>query len=259
MPIAAALAAVIDLICVIHIVRTNRPQYWIYVVLAVPILGALCYVLFEAIPNTPGAQKAQRKIDRALKDISRAIAPDAELAKRIAEVESCGSIENKIKLAEECLESGHAEEARRLYAQCLVGAYAADPNLKLGLVKAEFAANDLVSAKASAERLLADHPGYKTGEVKLALARIHELQGEINAAEGYYAEAMRAYPGEAARYYYAMMLKSLGRAEQARSLFETIVENADRATALYRDQEAAWIKGARRELSAPPIPPRQGA
>ncbi len=250
MPIAAALAAVIDLICIVHIVRTNRPQHWIYIVIAVPILGALCYVLFEAIPNTPGAHKIQRKIDAALKDVSRALAPDAELAKRIADVETCGSHDNKVKLAEECLDRGHPDDARRLYQNCLVGAYAADPNLKFGLLKAEFAAGDMAAARAEADRLLAEHPGFKTADIKLAIARIHESLGETNAAEGYYAEIVPNHPGEAARYYYAMLLKSLGRTEQARGLFQTILDNAARATSVYRDQEAAWIKGARRELSA---------
>lgn len=250
MPIAAALAAVIDIFCILHIVRTDRPQHWIYVVLAVPILGALCYVLFEAIPNTAGAHKVQRKIDKALKDVARTLSPEAELARRIAEAEACGSIANMIKLAEECLETGHADDARRLFERCITGPYAADPNLKLGLLKAEFATDDRAAARATAEGLLAEHPGFKPGEVKLALARIHEFNGETAAAEGRYVEAMSANSGESARYYYAMMLKSLGRTEQAKLLFQEIVDNAARASGLYREQEVAWIKAARRELGA---------
>ncbi len=250
MPFAAAIVAVVDVLFVLHVVRTGRPRWWIYVILAAPVIGSLCYVLFEVIPNAPGAARAQRKVDAALQTLSRSLNPDKELARRIAEAGACGSIDNRVKLAEECLATGHAAEARDLVRQCLTGAYAEDPNLKYALLQAEYGAGDHAAAKITAERLLVEHPGYRTGDVKLALARIAEWAGEDNAAEGLYSEIVDTYPGEAARFHYGLMLKRLGRTERARELFEQILVNGSRATALYRDQEGAWIKAARRELAA---------
>ncbi len=249
MPILAALTAVIVILTIIHVAKTGRPQWWIYIVLFAPVVGSLAYLLFEVIPNTRGAVRAQRTVDQALKGVSRALAPDAELAKRIAEVEACGSIDNKIKLAQECLATGHADEARELVKQCLAGTYGNDPNLKYMLLQADYGAGDHTAAKANAECLLRDHPGYRTGDVKLALARIAEWAGELNAAEGYYSEIVDSYPGEAARFHYGVMLKRLGRTDRARELFEKILANAKRATEVYRDQEGTWIKAARRELT----------
>jgi hypothetical protein len=249
MPIIAAVTTVVGILFVLHAVHTGRPRWWIFVILAAPVLGPLCYVLFEVIPNTSGVQRAQRSVDAALKQVSRTLAPDAELAARVAEVERCGSVKNMTDLAEECVQTGRPEEACRLYRACLAGPYRDDPNIKFGLLQAEFAAGDHPGARSTAEDLLAGHPGYKSSEVKLALARMHELAGELHAAEGLYDDIVATYPGEAARYHYAVLLKAQGRSEQAKAQLETILANSARASALYRDQEKAWIKAARRELS----------
>src|SRR5688572_23074634 len=115
MPIIAALATAVSILFVLHAVRTGRPRWWIFVILAAPVLGPLCYVLFEIIPGTPGVHRAQRSVDAALKHISRTLAPDAALAARIVEVERCGSVQNKLALAKECLESGRPQEAAQIY------------------------------------------------------------------------------------------------------------------------------------------------
>jgi hypothetical protein len=250
MPIIAAIAGAVSILFVLHVVQTGRPRWWILVILAAPVLGPLCYVLFEVIPGTPGAHRAQRSVDAALKRVSRTLAPDAELQRRIDELERCESVQNKLKLANECMESGRPHDAARIYRDCLAGVYRDDPTIQYSLLEALIVADEREGARRTAEHLLAQHPGFREPEVRFALARVHEREGDANAAEGIYHQIVPHYPGEAARYHYARLLWSRGRVEQAKALLATILANAERSSALYRDKERAWIKAARRDLAA---------
>jgi hypothetical protein len=61
-------------------------------------------------------------------------------------------------------------------------------------------------------------------------------------------EALRdRYVGFEARYRHALLLKRLGRADDAATLFGEIVRNAKRSTL---DSEQEWVKLARRESQA---------
>src|SRR5207247_21744 len=87
------------------------------------------------------------------------------------------------------------------------------------------------------------------GAVRLVLARALERSGGVNAAEGDYADAVKVFRGEEARYRYAAMLKSLGQTERANVLYREVVRNAERSPRFYQDAQSDWIKAAKRDLA----------
>jgi len=92
--------------------------------------------------------------------------------------------------------------------------------------------------------------GFKDGDVRLLLARALERSGDVSAAEGAYAEALKVFRGEEARYRYAAMLKSLGQTERANVLYREVINNAERSPRFYQDAQSDWIKAAKRDLAA---------
>jgi len=42
-----ALACLLQLLCIIHVVRTGREQFWIYIIIFVPIAGGVAYLLAD--------------------------------------------------------------------------------------------------------------------------------------------------------------------------------------------------------------------
>ena len=69
--------------------------------------GIKCVEVFPGSREHRNARKAARKIAKALQ-------PDADLKRRIEELEICGSADNRIALAQECMDHRMFSEAIRL-------------------------------------------------------------------------------------------------------------------------------------------------
>lgn len=53
------IVAALDLCCAVHAVRTGRPLYWVFIILAFPVLGAAAYVVAELLPEDLPAAAAR--------------------------------------------------------------------------------------------------------------------------------------------------------------------------------------------------------
>jgi len=249
MPLLGAIVLLIQFCFAYHALKSGRPYWWIFVIMAFPVMGCVIYYFVEVFPRTRESAKAERAINKAVSNLSRAIDPEKELRQRVSEAELNPSIDNKISLARECVVSNMPGEAVKLYRSCLAGSFARDPNMRFGLLEAELAAGEYTAAKATAEVLLRENAGFKDGDVRLLLARALERSGDVNAAEGAYAEAVKTFRGEEARYRYGAMLKSLGQIERANVFFREIIKNAERTPRFYQDAQSDWIKAAKRDLA----------
>jgi hypothetical protein len=244
MPLVLALNVFIQLCFVVHAYRSGAPRYWVFVILAFPVAGCLASYLrvFPASREAVGARRAAR-------NLARAFDPHKDLRVRMDELEVCGSIDNRVALAEECLAAGLTEEAVTLYRSTLAGAYEDDPHLRFGLARAlvEQAAWD--DAADAVERLRRDHPCHKPNETRLLYARVLEGRGETTSALAEYRELAPAFVGLEARCRYGELLDRLERRDEARAVFDAAVAQAKR-NASPVESEARWSKLARDRLGA---------
>ena len=105
--IVAALQLGLDAFCCWHIWKTGRPYWWMFVVIGFPVFGAVGYLLFEVLPSAG----AHHHVKRVIKHFD----PGADFRARLAEVERCGSIANKLALADECINIAQFDDAIRIY------------------------------------------------------------------------------------------------------------------------------------------------
>jgi len=243
-PIIIVLTVVIQAFFIFHVFRTGRPYWWAFIILSFPIAGCLIYYFVEVFPSS----REHRSARKAVRDIAKTIRPDAELAQRAAELEICGSIENKLSLAFECEQSSMYEEAASLYRSCLAGMYANDPKILYSLARALFLSHRHANAKARLNQLQLDHPEYKPLEIKLLLARALEAEGDVGATQTY-EELIPVFPGFEAKYRYGLHLKSMGLSKQANGVFEEIIEHA-RNYKIKHVEEMQWVSAAKQSLSA---------
>jgi hypothetical protein len=237
------LTAIVQLCFVVHAVRTGRPYYWALIILSFPVIGCVAYYFMEVFPNS----REHRSARRAAANLARTLKPDAEFKRRLEEVETCGSVDNKTALAEECLRLGFAEEAVRLYQGCLAGPHADDAQVLFGLVRAQFAAEQFPQAAAALTRLRVGRPGFKPEEVRLLHARILEATGRDAEAQREYEELIEVYVGLEAKVRYAQLLRRLGYETQSNALFQGVVDYARRAR-IAHEAELEWVKVARRGI-----------
>ena len=242
MPVLIILSVAVQAFFIFHVFRTGRPYWWAYVILAFPFGGSLIYYFVEIFPNS----REERKARKAVRGIVRSIKPDAELQRRTEELEICGSMDNKMALAEECESVGMFGEAARLYRSCLAGAYANDPQLLFRLAAAELMREELNETTSLLQRLESEHPTYKPLEVKLLRARLLE-KTDASAALRLYEELVPVFSGLEAKCRYAALLRELGQEAQARSLFEEVVQHAKRFN-IQHESEQEWVRYARAGL-----------
>jgi hypothetical protein len=76
-----------------------------------------------------------------------------------------------------------------------------------------------------------------------------EAQGKVAEALGEYEALAPVYPGQEARYRYAMLLREAGRDADARAIFQEICQAGEFAPRHVRRIQGEWYTLARRQLA----------
>ena len=218
-----------------HAMRTGRGGMWVTIIIVFPVVGCLAYYFMEVFPQS----REQRALRRQVRDIAKALNPDGELKRRTEELAQTDTIENRSRLADECLERGMFDEAIRLYDGCLDGPYANDASLLFGCARARFYNGQMSQAGEILARLAQSHPRYRPEETALLRARVDEAIGDTHKALEGYAALRDRYVGFEAKYRYAQLLQRTGRDAEAQALYAFIVKNARRSAL---ESERQWVK-----------------
>lgn len=239
------LSILLQIACCVHVVRTGRPMYWIFILLVFSYLAVLIYFIAEIVPdlrNGPGARRVVRKMkDR--------IDPDRQKREANRHFGLSDTQANRRRLAEESLRSGDYTQAAELYQGALKGLYATDPDLMLGLAKAQFGLGQSQQARGTLDALIATNPQYRSSEGHLLYARAVEDSGDMQAALHEYETVAKGYPGEEARARYGLLLLRNGDVHKAGDVFKEILARSDAAPKYYQREQRDWIETAKRELA----------
>ena len=244
MPILGALVLLIQFCFAYHVLKTGRPYWWMFIIMAFPVMGCVIYYFVEVFPGS----REHRKALRTARAIARAVQPDAELKKRVEDLAICGSLDNRMALAAECMSHRMFGEAARLYESCLEGAYANDGAILFGLARAAVESGDWRKAEEALGRLKSAAPKLRALEARLLQARVHEGVGEYDAALAVYREILPAFVGLEARYRYGRLLLRVGRQEAAMGVFDEVVRHAKRFASSIEDEEQ-WAQAARQAIA----------
>jgi hypothetical protein len=244
MPIVGAVVLLIQFCFVFHALRSGRPYWWVFIIMGFPVMGCVIYYFVEVFPGS----REHRKARKAARALARALEPDAELRKRAEELEICGSLDNKMALAGECMNHRMYGEAARLYESCLSGAYANDGAILFALAKAAVEGGDWSKGSEVIARMRIAAPKLRPLEVRLLEARIHEGRGQYDAALAIFREILPLFVGLEARYRYGRLLLRLGRQEAAMEMFNEVVKHAKRFASSIEEEEY-WADAARQAIT----------
>lgn len=242
MNIAFIVTVAFQLALAVHVARSGRSLYWIMIIVMLPLVGGLAYLLVEVLPglrNDPSAR-------RALGALGRAIDPAANRRRIEAQLALADTLDNRRRLAEECLRLGDFGNAADLYQRCLSGVYRHDPDVLLGRARAEFGQGHYAACKNTLAELIQHNPQFRSHDGHLLFARTLAELGETAAALAEYAVLADGYPGEEARLRYAELLIASGQTAPARQLLDSILTRSRVAPRYYRRKEAEWLTRARK-------------
>ncbi len=232
------------IVCVVHAIRTNRIFPWIYVLVFLQAIGCFIYIGMVIIPEFVQSRRA-RQFGARMREIAD---PHRGLREAHREVGLVGSVDAKRALAEQHFARGQYVEAVAIYKDALQGQFREDTALLYGLARAQFMTGDAPGAQASLDALQKADPSYSSGDAHLLYARALEAQGKDGEALEEYGKLVRYYAGEEARARYGLLLKKVGRTEEAKSMFAEVLRLLEGAPSRYRRAQKQWGEIARQNL-----------
>jgi len=229
---------------IIHVIKTGRNQLWIWVlvlpVLAVP--GMIAYFCVEILPDLFRSRTAQR----TARGFKKAMDPEGDLRRFENEARIGGNVASRQRYADELARHERYDEAIAQYRSVLTGLYEHDPNLLLGIARAQFAKGDAAAARATLDDLIRLNPDFRSPDGHLLYARALQTEGNIQKALEEYKVLAPSYPGAEAAVRYAQLLQEQGRQEEARKVARELLDQARVAPAHYKKAQKAWLDAAQR-------------
>lgn len=143
MPLMGLLVVALHIFCAVHAYRRGRGSQRIWIIIVFPVVGCLIYFFVEIFP----LHHVERQAVGLSHKLIRAVDPGRDMRLLIDDATACGSVNNKIALAEECVRSGFYDDAIMLYSSRRDSIYRSDPALMHGLAIAFFAKEKFAFAK----------------------------------------------------------------------------------------------------------------
>jgi len=231
---------------IIHVLKSGRDTKWIWLLMALPGVGALAYVMLELAPDILGTRQGRDASKRVMKTIN----PNKELNEASLEYERTATVANSTRLADECLTKGRYAEASELYGKCLTGINEFDPDIMFGLAKSDYGLEKFSDVKTTLDTLIEKNSDYKNQDAHLlyamTLARLGETEKsleEFDVLAGY-------YTGPEAKYRYGVLLKDQGQQSKAQEQFESIMKTVQLSPKHYKNMHKEWINLTRKEMAS---------
>lgn len=236
----------IQALLIVHCVKTGRSQIWIWVLVLASYVGIIAYVAAELLPELLNSRATRRTV----RDVKKVLNPEGDLRQLARRAELGGGVDARVRHAEELMRLERHAEAVEEYRRTLQGLYEHDPNLMLGLARAQFAARQPAEARATLDALIQHNPDFRSADGHLLYARALEKEGQPERALQEYKVLASYYPGAEATVRYARLLRQQSQDAPAAEALRGLLAQASVAPAHYRRTQDEWLKEAERELAA---------
>lgn len=230
--------------CIVHVLRSGRPYWWIFVIFWFPLVGALAYLFFEVRPSV-GKLDWHTLLWRLKSSRER-------IAIREHVLDESSTVRNRLALADELHAAGQFDRECAVLSEGLRGAFKDDATLLMRLAQAHLEAG----RPAEAEEILAKTVPEKSLDAQmqfsLLTARVAARQGRDAEAEKIFQELIARKKSEGPRFYYSEFLMRSGRRDEAIDILRDILHQYRRGTPVWRFVERRWYYAAKRLLKSRP-------
>jgi hypothetical protein len=234
----------IQILLVIHVLKTGRNRYWIYLLLFVPLVGGIAYLVIEILPEFSSSIQGQR----AMRSVRNAVNPEADLAMHAAAWEQSTNADNARRYASALINHGQFSQANAVLDQALSGFFSSEPTLLLLRARIAYETGKPEEAVNALEYLQQENPEFRSAEGHLLYARSLEATERMAEAIDEYQTVSNYFPGVEARYRLARAFISSGETEKARKEFEQIVNDANLAPPHFRKSQKIWLTKAKEQI-----------
>src|SRR5262245_6461101 len=232
-----------QIVCVIHVFRTGRPYWWLWIIFGFPLIGLAAYIYLEVRP-TLGKAGFQNLLWNLKSSRERIGILEANLAEST-------TVRNRLSLSDELHAAGQFDRECEVLSEGLRGAFKDDATLMMRLAEAHLEAGRVKEAEQLLARTVPEKSADQQLHFALLQARVRGCLDRPAEAETQFQELIARKKSEAPRYYYAELLARLGRREQAIAILRDILHQYRRGTPVWRYLERRWFYAARKLLKSP--------
>jgi hypothetical protein len=240
--IAWPLVVAAQLACVIHVIKTGRPYWWLWIIFGFPLIGLAAYLYLEVRPSL-GKHGFQTLLWNLKTCAERIKILEAEMAEST-------TVRNRLALADELHAAGRFDRECEVLYEGLRGAFKDDATLLLRLAEAHFEAGRVEKAQELLKTIVPEKSPDSQLQFALLKARVASRQGNADA-ERLFHELIGKKRSEGPRFYFAEHLLRRDRASEAIPLLKDILHQYRRGTVVWRYQERKWFYAAKRLLKSP--------
>ncbi|HEY9720426.1 MAG TPA: tetratricopeptide repeat protein [Oscillatoriaceae cyanobacterium] len=235
---------ILQILAAIHVLRTGRNYFWLWIILFFPLLGALIYLLAEVLPY-----RSPTRLSNPFPALLDAVIPGRELRRLQENLARSNTVTNRQQLAEYYVRRKQYDEAVRLYESCLSGVFRDDPDIYLNLARVHVLAGNHAQAQPLLDKMAAIAPAHETQKRDYWMGRIAEETGDRARALAIYDRMRTSGPiNEETRVRLAGLLEERGERERAKELYTEVVRRMRSANNNYRREQKDWLSMARARL-----------
>jgi hypothetical protein len=227
-------------ICVIHCVRKNNQQRWIYLIIFLPLIGCIIYFFSEIVTG--------RDLGSLQTGLGSMLNPTGRIRRLENNLRFTDTFNNRVMLADAYLAAGRTNEAIGLYTSSLTGAFIENDYVIKQLISAYFIQQRYEELIPLAKKI-DKHPEFARSKTQLQYACALSYTGDSQGAEREFKKMKTRFSAFEARYQYGLFLLRAGRSEEARNIFRDIADEAPHLSARERRFNRPWILKAKEELN----------
>jgi hypothetical protein len=227
-------------ICVIHCIRKNNQQKWIYLIIFLPLIGCVVYFFSEIVTG--------RDLGNLQTGLGSMLNPTGRIRRLEDNLRFTDTFNNRVMLADAYLAVGRTDEAIGLYTSSLTGAFTGNDYVIKQLISAYFIQQRYEELILLAKKI-DKHPEFVRSKTNLQYACALSYTGDSQGAEREFKKMKTRFSAFEARYQYGLFLLRTGRNEEARNIFRDIADEARHLSARERRFNRPWILKAKEELN----------
>ena len=235
-----------QLLLILHVLKTGRDRYWIFILLFIPLIGGVAYLVMEILPELTGGVSGQR----AMRGMMQLVDPGGDIRECARAWAQSASAENGRRYAQALITANRASEALDVLDKARSGFFTNDPTLLLLEAQARFLEEDWAESLKCLEKTRDKNPEFYSAVGHLLHARALEASGRIEEAIDEYVEVSGYFPGAEARYRLALALEANGETAQAKTELEALISEAELGPAHFRREQKHWLKAAKKSLQS---------
>jgi hypothetical protein len=240
----------VQVMTLVHVVRTERTQPWLWVVLFFPLIGSIVYLVAEVLPDMLGQGAGRRAMNAAQNRLD----PERHLRALKEQAETIDTPQAHADYARELTRLGRFAEAIAIYERIMSGLFADDPELAYSASLAAFEGAERGAlpwrqARTTLERLETADPKFRTKDRALFRARLAAAEGDAAKAQEEFIALNKGYSSPEVRVRYAHFLYTQGCLDDAHALLSSVVTEAKRATPHVRQMNVDWFQQAETALN----------